>query len=177
MVPWKTGEKNGGRDERWLLSKFRKSVALLLFAVLFLWQSKAAQNTTATKPDFPSPGQDIKMLTIGERIMSSGRHGAFRIYEASDGTRATVSYASFESPQAAKAQMRLWLRSAKKTIRWEEKKDQRGQVVGERALAVAKDAKSNKKLFLIIRRDTLNCYIIDSLSLPVAEQVEKLIGD
>jgi hypothetical protein len=159
------------------LGKFMKSVALLLFITLSLSQCKAAQNTSASKPTSPGFENGLKMVTIGERIMSSGRHGAFRVYAASDGTTATVSYASFETLRAAVAQIRLWRKSAKKIIRSEKKKNQMGKIIGERVLAVANDAKTGKEMFLIIRRDSLTCYIIDSLSLPVAEQVEKLIGD
>jgi predicted nucleic acid-binding protein len=152
----------------------RVCVILLLFGLSFS-QIEATQNTSPSSAGTKDAGQDLKLVVIGEMIMSTGRHGAFRTYETSDGVRATASYATFDSLNDAKRQTRLWLKSAEKIIKKEEKKDQSGQVIRERAVALAKKSKSHKKVFLIIMRDGSNCYLIDSLSLPVGLQVEKLI--
>jgi hypothetical protein len=149
-------------------------VVLMFFGLSFS-EIEATQNRKPSSTSTKDAEQDLKVVVIGEMIMSTGRHGAFRTYETSDGMRATASYATFDSLNEAKRQTGLWLKSAKKIIEKEEKKDQSGQVIRERAVALAKDSKSHKKMFLIIMRDGLNCYLIDSLSLPVGLQVEKLI--
>jgi hypothetical protein len=149
----------------------------LLASVLSLLQVATAQNKRAATVTDNYAGQDLKMVVIGEKIMSTGRHGAFRIYEAPNGTRATVSYATFDSTSDAQRQTRQWLRYVRKILRREKRRDRHNHVIGERAVALDQTEEATQEVYLIIRRDGLNCYLIDSPSLSVALQVEKLIED
>jgi hypothetical protein len=48
-------------------------------------------------------------------------------------------------------------------------------LISDRILALADLPKADKKEFVIIRRDGLICYVIESTSLQVAMQIEGLI--
>lgn len=81
---------------------------MVLFLVLaFSAADSRAGNEQDSVGSNASVKEDLKLITSGEEVMSSGRRGAFRIYAISDGTRATVSYASFNSLQDAQHQFEL----------------------------------------------------------------------
>ena len=162
--------------------RFWKLSVLVLSCSVSIPQIAAVQSPGS--PEASSAEQKLKLITIGQRVMSTGRYGAFRIYEAPDGTRATVSYATFESLRDAKRQIREWLKLVKRVTHRDRKKDQRGQAIMERIVGIARDEVVTREegspkgdVFLIVERKGLNCYFIDSMSLPVATQVEKLIED
>jgi hypothetical protein len=53
--------------------------------------------------------------------------------------------------------------------------NEKGQLVSDRILGVQDLPEPTQKEFVIIRRDDLNCYLIESKSLQVAVQIEDLI--
>jgi hypothetical protein len=118
---------------------------------------------------------DLKLIIIGSEIMSSGRRGGFRVYAAPDGTKAWVSYASFETVQDANRQTQLWLKLADKTLLAASRKDSSGKLTETRTITQGRGTESGRKLFMIIKRNGMNCYFVRSSSLAVAMQIEDLI--
>jgi hypothetical protein len=138
-----------------------------LFCVWFL----AAQDVAHEK----SAPTDLKLVTMGHGKTRSGRSTPFRIYEAPDGTRGQVVYTEFDSLQAAQQQIEDWIKPTRTVTSREQNQSEGGQLISDRILAVGDLPKSDKKEFIIIRRDGLKCYLIESVSLQVARQVEGLI--
>jgi len=144
-------------------------MTLLLFATLpdptlLFAQAKLSRNSP------PNGDQSLKMTTIGEGDMF-GRHAAFRTYETPDHTEALVWYGEFRSEQESKLATKLSLKEHRITDK-EHVKDLNGQVNGDRIVAAPKD---EKKAFMVIRTHGLNYWIIQSISLAVAMQVDGLI--
>jgi hypothetical protein len=159
------------------VTRFREFVVLFLVLAFSAAECRAGNRQDSVGSGAGPVKEDLKLIASGEEVMSSGRRGAFRIYVTSDGTRATVSYASFNSLQDAQHQFELWSKIAKKVMQKEGNKDQDGRVTGQRTVATTKDKTASGDWFLIIRRVGLNCYFVRSLSLPVAIEVENLIQD
>jgi len=118
---------------------------------------------------------DLKLLIHGDGKLDSGHDSVFRVYSAPDGTQARVIYAKFASVSDAERQTLDWLKQATKVTCRENDKNVDGQLVNERILATRRVAKSSGGEFMVIRRDDLICYLIESTSLKVAMQVESLI--
>jgi hypothetical protein len=110
------------------------------------------------------------MTKIGEREMF-GRHASFRTYETPDHTEALVWYGEFRSQQEAKLATKLSLKEHRVTGK-EHIKDVNGHVIGDRIVAAPKQ---EKKAFMVIRKHGLNYWIIQSVSLTVAMQLDGLI--
>ena len=157
------------------MTRIRYPLVLLAFISLQPVPLKAIQDKASDSRGAMYGSHSLELIATGEKILSGGHHGGFRIYAAPDGTKAQVTYAHFESGRDAKRQIRHWLKLAKKVTSKEQKKNQGGSVIGERVEAITQNAKSGEKEFLIIRRNGLNCYLVQSLSLPAAKQVENLI--
>ena len=100
-----------------------------------------------------------------------GRHAAFRTYETSDHTEALVWYGEFRSEQESKLAIEL-SRKEHRITGEEPVKDVNGHAIGERIVAIPKD---EKNAFMVIRTHGLNYWIIQSISLAVAMQVDGLI--
>lgn len=100
-----------------------------------------------------------------------GRHAAFRTYEAPDHTEALVWYGEFRSEEESKLATELSLKEHRITGT-EHLKDVNGHVIGDRIVAAPKD---EKKAFMVVRKQGLNYWIIQSISLAVAMQVDELI--
>lgn len=144
-------------------------LTLLLFATLrdpalFFAQGKLSTNSS------PNDNQNLKRTAIGEGYVF-GRHAAFRTYETPDHTDAVVWYGEFRSEQEAKYATKLWLKEHRVTGK-ENIKDLNGQVIGDRTVAAPKQG---KKAFMVIRKHGLNYWMIQSISLAVAMQVDGLI--
>jgi len=116
---------------------------------------------------------DLKLSAIGEVRVLHGHKGAFRTYIATDGTDGRIVYASFPSLSEAHQQIEAWLRLATKIK--SRKVNNNIQMPTERTVAFRMASHSSKGEVMIIRRDGLNCYLIESLSLRVATQVEGMI--
>lgn len=121
--------------------------------------------------------EKLELITIGSTAVSAGRRGGFRIYAAPDGTKADVYYARSTMDRDAGRQTQVWLKSAGKILHKTNRIDSSGHIVEARIIAQARDEGPGGKLFIIIRRNGLNCYFIESLSLPVAMQLEALIRE
>jgi hypothetical protein len=151
---------------------------MLLRRIVFFWlvclfcawlaaaQDKADQNIKQ---------RDLKLFTIGNGKTSSGHTMAFRIYGVPDGTKGRTFYVEFDSLQAAQQQIEEWAKAARTVTSREHDLSKDCQLINERVMATAELPKSNEKEFLIIRRDGLKCYFIESVSLQIALQIEGLI--
>jgi hypothetical protein len=150
--------------------------------VLFFWLTCLFCAWLAAAQDKADPHvkqqEDLKLLTIGNGKTSSGHAMGFRIYGAADGTKGQTFYVKFESLQAARQQVEEWTNKSGRTITSREqnlKKD--GQLIDERVMAIVELPQSNEKEFLIVRRDGLSCYLIESASLQTALKIEGLVQD
>jgi hypothetical protein len=100
-----------------------------------------------------------------------GRHAAFRTYETPDHAEALVWYGEFRSEEESKLATELSLKEHRITGT-EHVKDLNGHVIGDRIVAAPMD---EKKAFMVIRKQGPNYWIIQSISLAVAMQVDELI--
>lgn len=144
-------------------------MTLVLFVALcdpplFLAQTKSSTN----RP--PNGAQILEMTTVGNGEQF-GRAAAFRTYESPDHTEAVVWYGKFPSEQEAKRAIKQCLTEHKITGK-EKIKDLNGGVIGARIVAAPKQ---KQKAFMVIQRQGLNYWIIQSVSLPTAMQVAGLI--
>ena len=144
-------------------------ITLLLFATLPDLTLLFAQAKPSTNSP-PNGDQSLKMTKIGEGYMF-GRHAAFRTYETPDHTEALVWYGEFRSEEESKLATELSLKEHRITGT-EHVKDRNGRVMGDRIVAAPKE---EKKAFMVIRKNGLNYWIIQSISLAVAMQVDALI--
>ena len=118
----------------------------------------------------PNRDQSLDMTRIGEGHQF-GRHAAFRIYETPDHTEALVWYGTFRTEDEGKDAIKQCLKEHKVTGE-ERIEDQSGRVIGTRIVATPKQ---EKKAFMVIQRQGLNYWIIQSISLAVAMRVAGLI--
>jgi hypothetical protein len=110
------------------------------------------------------------MTAIGDGYMF-GQRAAFRTYVTQDHTEALVWYATFRTEQEAKNAIKQSLKQHKVTCR-EHVKDLNRRVIGDRIGAAPKQ---QMKAFMVIQKQGLNCWIIQSVSPTVAMQVAGLI--
>ena len=158
------------------MRRHRLLVALLLFAgALSVAQVITAQDSTSRNGPNGSAKKSLELLVTGNMVLSTGRRGLYRLYEAPDGVKVAVSYASFDSIDDAERQIQDWLKLAQRVTSHEQKKNKQGRVIGERMVGTRKSRSGEEQEFLIIRRNDSNCYFIESISLPVATQAEGLI--
>jgi hypothetical protein len=117
----------------------------------------------------------VTIVTIGNGRTRSGVPTGFRVYQASDGSKGQVTYVKFKLERDAQLQIEEWV-SATPSVTTREHDQIRGRIkISDRVLGVANLGKSDKKEFVIIRRDELKCYLIESESAPVASKIEDLI--
>jgi hypothetical protein len=118
----------------------------------------------------------LDLVTIGNGHLPDGTKTAFRVYAAPDGSEGKVVYTKLNSVPAAQQLIEEWLKG-KLTVTSRQKDQTIGsQVISDRILALGDLPKSDKKEFVIIRRDEVNCYLIESTSLQFAIKIEALIG-
>ena len=110
------------------------------------------------------------MTAIGEGY-KFGRHAAFRTYQTPDHSEALVWYGEFRSEEESNLATKMSLEEHKITTTVQ-LKDRDGHVIGDRIVAAPKD---DKKAFMVIRRQGRNYWFIQSISLAVAMQVDRLI--
>ena len=152
------------------MAKAGKAISsLCLMGVFCVWFT-AAQDAPHVN------STDLEIVRMGHINTKGGHTTLFRIYQTPDGTRAQGYYTEFDSLEAAELQIEKWVK-ATRTVTSREHNQRRGdQLISDRILAVTDLPKSDKKEFVIIRRDYLKCYFIESASLQVALQVESFIG-
>ena len=144
-------------------------ITLLLFFTLRDAPLLFAQAKPSTDHP-PNCDQSLEMTRIGEGHQF-GRHAAFRTYETPDHTEALVWYGTFRTEDEAKDAIKQCLKEHKVTAK-ERIYDQSGGMMGTRIVATPKQ---EKKAFMVIQRQGLNYWIIQSISLAVAMQVAGLI--
>lgn len=118
---------------------------------------------------------DLEVVTTGHIKTKGGPLTLFRVYKAPDGTEGKVNYTEFDSPEAAELQIEKWVKATRTVTSREHNQTKGDQLISDRVLGVTDLPKSDKKEFVIIRRDYLKCYLIESVSLQVALQIESLI--
>lgn len=84
-------------------------------------------------------------------------------------------YTRFDRLQPAKMQIEDWLKATRSVTSRQRSQSIGGQLISDRIVALEDLPKSGSKEFVIIRRDGLNCYLIESTSLDVAIGIESLI--
>ncbi|HWR14492.1 MAG TPA: hypothetical protein VN577_06670 [Terriglobales bacterium] len=136
--------------------------------IIALWACAAAlcQNTES-----PREPHSIKLENTGHGYWKEGRPFLLRTYVTSDGTRADLTFLTFHSLREANQYIAAFLDSHAKVIYRARNKDTKGQVIGERIVAVREV--SGKKDFTLIRRVGLNGYFIVSSCLTSAIEVEQ----
>lgn len=161
-------------DDRLIFKvKSRCSCAALFLSCFALTQIAIAQGT-AHQDATP---QNLKLLSIGNGRTAHGYDMAFRTYSDSEGTPGTVTYASFDSRQAAQQQIDDWIKVADVITSREQRQNESGSGFSDRIEARTHlNTNVNAKVYVIIRRDGMNCYLIQSSSMRVAGQIEALIG-
>jgi hypothetical protein len=117
---------------------------------------------------------DLEIVRMGHIKTKGGPLTLFRLYKAPDGTAGQVHFTEFDSPEPAELQIEKWVKATRTVTSREHNQTKGGQLISDRILAVADLPKSDTKEFVIIRRDYLKCYLIESVSLQVALQVESL---
>ena len=145
------------------------ALTLVLFvalcdAPLFFAQTKPSTN----RP--PNGAQILEMTAIGNGEQF-GRAAAFRTYETPDRTEALVWYGTFQSEQEAKHAIKQCLKEHKITGK-EKVKDLNGEVIGARIVAAPEQ---DQKAFMVIQKQGLNYWIVQSISVAVAVQAAGLI--
>jgi len=152
--------------------RLRRVVASLWLMGLLCARFASAQDLILR----PSPPTELKLVQIGHGKTTNGVKTAFRVYEAPDGSRGKVFYVKYDSLQASQEEIERWVKVTPKiTSREQNQINEKGQLISDRRLGVQDLPEPDKKEFVIIRRDGLNCYLIESVSLQVALQVEGLI--
>jgi hypothetical protein len=129
----------------------------------------------------PSYQEETKpALTIaiaGQLVTANGHYLPFRDYSASDGSTGRLVMARFASLEAAHQQIDEWIKEANEITCREQHQNEGDQRISDRILAQAVSKTDSKtKIFVIIRRDGLDCYLIQSTSMQVALQIEGLIS-
>ena len=158
-----------GKDSRYSVPVNQLVMTLLVFATLsdptlFFAQAKLSTNNP------PNSDQSLKMTKIGE-VYLFGRQAAFRTYETPDHIEALVQYGEFRSEQEARLATKQLLKEHRITGK-ENINDLNGHVISDRIVAAPKQ---EKKAFMVIRKHGLNYWIIQSISLAVAMQLDGLI--
>jgi hypothetical protein len=150
----------------------RRTAAVLAMACAFGAWSAAAQET----PHEAFVPTDLKVVIVGDGKTRSGHRTGFRIYEAPDGSRGRVTYGRFESPEVAQQEFEEWIKAAQTVTARDQKKSKDGELISDRITGVVESAKSKNTVFLIIKREGLDCYFIESESQQIARHVDGLVG-
>jgi len=139
---------------------------VFLFGVWFVAAQDAAHvNST-----------DLETVTTGHIKAKGAPLILFRVYKAPDGTAGKKNYTKFDSLEPAELQIEKWVKATRTVTSREHNQAKGDQLISDRVLGVTDLPKSDKKEFVIIRRDYSKCYVIESVSLQVALQIESFIG-
>ena len=151
---------------------FRCVTPLLMFLGLFP-VSSSAQGHEIRLPAMRPGERDLVVTRICNGLML-GRGASCRVYEASDGTQSVVWSGTFASDEQAKTAIKQWIQPIKVT-RKDQAKDRNGKVIGERIVGSGWNHKTDDTSYVVIRRDILNYWRIESKSLPDAMQLDASI--
>ena len=144
----------------------------LLFLSLFpVWS--CAQGDEPRQSATRQGERELVLKTMCDGLML-GRRASCRAYEASDGTQSFVWFGTFASDEQAKSAIKQWIQPIKVTHK-DEAKDHDGNVIGERIVGSGQNHKTGETAYVVIRRDILNYWRIESKSLPDAMQLDAWI--
>ena len=133
-------------------------------------QEKAApKNSREEKPTF-------KLVRIGQTKAGDGTSMSFRDYDASDGTKLSVIYGRFASPEKARNELQDWLKTAK-VQESAPLKDKLGQITGQRFVLVIHNNSAPQDAFAIVWTQGPDAWWIGCTSLSVALMFERKMKD
>jgi len=152
--------------------KAQQLVFAFCLAALFCAWSVVAQDAVSVN------STDLEVVRTGHFKAKGGPLTLYRLYKTPDGTEGQVHFTEFTSLEPAELQIEKWMKATRTVTSRERNQMKDGQLISDRISAVADLPKSdkNQKEFVIIRRDDLKCYFIESVSLQVAQQIESFIG-
>lgn len=151
----------------------RSLVGPVIFLLFFPAMSARAQgNDTKLTPSKPGEPDLVLKATGNGRV--SGRMASFRIYEAPDGVQTSVWYGVFASDEQAESEINRWIQPFK-VMRWDQAKNRNGDVIGERVLGSVRNNRTGRMEYLLVRRDILSYWRIQSQSLADATQLDASI--
>jgi hypothetical protein len=136
--------------------------------------------TRITTAQCPTRQEEAKraltVVTLGQLVTARGHYLPFRDYSASDGSTGRLVMARFASLEEARQQIDEWIKEANEVTCREQHQNEGDERISDRIWAqTISKTDSKTKLFIIIRRDGLDCYLIESSSDQVARQIENLI--
>jgi hypothetical protein len=105
-------------------------------------QAPHANSNPQAGPD-PSRQAAFELIGMGEMRDEDGTHLAFTTYKALDGTKLTAIHNEFDSSTKAQAYFDTTVAKVQKIIQRGEKKNGRGNVIGNRAEAVIQGVKGS----------------------------------
>jgi hypothetical protein len=152
-----------------LPARRRRTLAYLALACALIARFAAAQDVARAKLT------DLEVVIRGHTKTKDGQLTLFRIYKAPDGTEVLVHSTEFDSLEPAELQIEKWVKTSRTVTSREHNQEKGDQLISDRVLGITDLPKSDKKEFVVIRRDYLKCYLIESVSLQMALQVEGLI--
>ena len=85
-------------------------------------------------------------------------------------------YGRFGSREVAQQEVEEWIKVATTVTSEEQSQGKDGKLIGYRMVGSAEFPQSKEKDFLIIKREELDGYFIESESLQVALQIDGLVG-
>jgi hypothetical protein len=152
---------------------FRCLISLLMFLGLFSALSRAQGHESKLSARVAGERELVVKIRCNGYML--GRMASCRVYEAPDGTQSFVWSGSFVSDEQAKSAIKLWIQPIKVNRR-DQAKDNNGNVIGERIVGSGRNHKTGETTYVVIRRDSLNYWRIESKSLPDAMQVDASIN-
>jgi hypothetical protein len=152
-----------------LVSKPGRTLAFLALTCMLTARFASAQDAAQVN------ARDLEVVGMGHIKTKGSPVTLFRVFETHDGIRGRLYLTKADSLESAELQIEQWLKAARTVTSREHNQTKGGQLISDRILAVADLPKPDNKEFMIIRRDDLECYLIESMSLQVAMQIESLI--
>jgi hypothetical protein len=119
-------------------------------------------------------GKGFTVLFAGTTITDYGVRLGFSDYRASDGEFVTVLYWDFDSPQKAAEVFDKEIAKAASVVKREKMKDQKGEVVGERAEIVILSDDPEKPTHAVLSTDGVKFHEMRSRSLRHVLELEKI---
>ena len=152
-----------------LLEKHQRTFVSLVLTCALTALFAAAQDMARVN------SADLNLVRMGHIKTKGGHVTLFRLYKALDGTEGQVHFTEFDSLEPAEVQIEKWVKRTRTVTSRDHNQIKGDRLVSDRVLAIAGLPRSETKEFVIIRRDYLKCYLIESMSLQVALQVEDLL--
>jgi hypothetical protein len=142
----------------------------LVFAGLF--SGIFSLSVMAQKKASPTPKIEFKNTAMGEVFDGDGVHLGITSVTGSDGSKLTVLYGGFRTPDAAKNYLEKRIAKAAKLVERKQKVDSNGKTVGERAEILLR-LDDGKAIPAILRTDGPEFHEFNSSSRDSLLQLEK----